>query len=114
MVIGAGICLSYGLSDFAVVREYGTQNSCCVWLIDYLTPFSVACATGYKVYDRNIIPCSLSDEMKSKYAGVKAAIIKAHHADVHESMGDFSSALECYQSAVELLLPLIEGIFDEQ
>ena len=47
--------------------------------------------------------------MQSRYAGVKAAVTKAHNADYLESVGDYNSALECYKDAVELLIPLLEG-----
>ena len=48
--------------------------------------------------------------MQKKYPGVKAAMIKAQNADKFESVGEYNHALECYQAAVELLLPLLEGI----
>ena len=51
-----------------------------------------------------------ADEMQKKYPGVKAAMIKAQNADKFESVGEYNHALECYQAAVELLLPLLEGI----
>jgi tetratricopeptide (TPR) repeat protein len=46
--------------------------------------------------------------MQKKYASVKAALIKAHNADKLESRGEYDRALECYQAALELLLPMIE------
>ena len=48
--------------------------------------------------------------MEKRYPAVKAALIKAHNADKLESVGEYDGALECYQAAVELLLPMIEGI----
>ena len=47
--------------------------------------------------------------MQRKYAGMKAAMIKAQNADKFELVGEYNHALECYQAAVELLLPLLEG-----
>jgi tetratricopeptide (TPR) repeat protein len=49
--------------------------------------------------------------MQKKYASVKAALIKAHNADKLESRGEYDRALECYQAALELLLPMIEGLY---
>lgn len=59
----------------------------------------------------NFIIVIILDEMQTRHAGVRAAIMKAHNADYLESIGDYNSALECYKNAVELLIPLIEGIY---
>ena len=52
-----------------------------------------------------------TDEMQRKNASVKSALIEAQSADKFESIGEYDRALECYQAAVELLLPMIEGIY---
>lgn len=52
----------------------------------------------------------LTDEMQVNYACVKAALIKAQNADKYELASEYDSAIDCYQSAVELLLPFIEGL----
>ena len=52
---------------------------------------------------------SFTDELQTRHAGVKAAIVKAHNADRLESVGDYNQALECYKDAVGLLIPMIEG-----
>ena len=49
--------------------------------------------------------------MQKKYVAVKAALIKAQNADKLESRGEYDRALECYQAALELLLPMIEGFY---
>ncbi|CAI8025547.1 Serine/threonine-protein kinase ULK3 [Geodia barretti] len=56
-------------------------------------------------------PHKLLDEMQKKYVAVKAALIKAQNADKLESRGEYDRALECYQAALELLLPMIEGFY---
>ena len=55
------------------------------------------------------IMITYTDEIQARYPGVKSAIIKAHNADHFESLGNYAQALECYETAVEQLIPLIEG-----
>ena len=48
--------------------------------------------------------------MQTRHTAIAVALEKAQNADRLESIGEYDQALEYYQSAVELLLPLIEGI----
>ena len=48
--------------------------------------------------------------MKAKYVGVKTALTKAYDGDHLESLGNYSQALQCYKDAIEMLIPVTEGM----
>lgn len=50
------------------------------------------------------------DRLKTENSAVKAALIKASMAEQEEASKNFRHAFDLYQKAVELLIPVVEGI----
>lgn len=60
---------------------------------------------------RYVIYC-VTDEMQSKYIRVKSAVTKVYDGDHFESQGNYTKAMQCYKDAIEILIPVVEGIYN--
>ena len=49
--------------------------------------------------------------MKMQYPSFKSALMKADMAEHEENSKNFKRAFELYEEAVELLIPVTEGMF---